>query len=287
VTSKIKIGDLITFSKDGEVLHKLYCGDSTLEASWNTLMGEERGELIYTDPPYGISYTGANNPTAKVWDMIENDELRGDGLTQFLTDAFNLAYEYSKKDTAAYCWYANSNYTQFRNGLNAASWEIKQDLIWNKGMTLGRADYHWAHEPCLYLKKNGQRTHWYGNRKHKTILNSTKQDLSKLSKQDLLDIFERIQQDSSVWEIKRDARLFYIHPNQKPIELAGRAMSNSSQSGDIVIDMFSGSGSTLVAAHKLNRKFRGMEMDTKYAQLIINRLERTDPDLEIQIQHTI
>ena len=279
----IKIGDVITFHVEGEEVHRLVCGDSLVKEHIELLMGEDRADLIYTDPPYGISYTGANNPTAKVWDMIENDELTGDNLEQFIESAFKLASEYSKKDVAAYCWYANSNYAQFRGGVNKAGWTIKQDLIWNKGMTLGRADYHWAHEPCLYLKKTNQRTEWYGDRTNKTIIREKRIDVERLSKEELQKIIRILMQDSTNWEINKDSAMTYIHPTQKPIQLAARAIRNSSPLDGIVLDMFTGSGSSLLACHATGRRFRGMELDTKYAQLITDRMAQYDTNITIKI----
>ena len=277
----VEVGDLIVFTK-GDQLHKLYVGDSTLQESWVRLMELQKGQLIYTDPPYGVSYTGQGHDKAKVWDMIENDELRLDELVQLIQDSFGHGFDFTDKESPFYCFLANINRMQFEQGLNESGWEIKQELIWNKGMTLGRSDYHWTHEPCLYGKKKNQTRYWYGDRTQKTILTHNF-DPNTLSKKQLVKILQELQRGSTNWEIKKDSHNTYIHPTQKPLDLAGRAIQNSTKEGDIVIDMFSGSGSTLLATHKLNRNFRGMELDPKYAQLIMNRVSIYDTDIEIKV----
>ena len=280
----VEVGDLIVFTK-GEQLHKLYIGDSTLQESWVRLMGDDKGQMIYTDPPYGISYKGGQNPTARIWDMIDNDELRDDDLVNLIQGSFSNAYDYTDNEIGLYCYLTNSRRAEFEKGLDEAGFEVKQELIWNKGMIMSRNDYHWAHEPCLYGKKKNYSKPFYGNRKHKTIL-SHHFDPTTLSKKELVRVIQELQRESTNWEIRRDAHIYYIHPTQKPIDLAGRAIQNSTQEGQIVLDFFSGSGSTLLATHKLNRNFRGMELDPKYAQLIMNRVGIYDTDIEIKVIKT-
>ncbi len=272
----IKAGDIFDIGP-----HRLMCGDSTIASDVHNLMKEDRADLIFTDPPYGVSYTGAQNDTAKRWDMIKNDDLRGDSLVRFLFLAFQNAYNFSKRDIAAYVWYASKTHIQFEEALKAAAFEVSQQLIWNKGMSLGHADYHWAHEPVLYCKKIGQTKPWYGDRTHKTILGQKRSELTSLKKEELVQIVKNLLDASTNWEIDRETVTTYKHPTQKPVPLAGRAILNSSQEDDIVLDLFGGSGTTMVACAQLGRKGRLMEMDPKFCQVIVDRMLHNFPELEV------
>lgn len=252
--------------------HRIMCGDATTGEEVRFLLGGgERADLIFTDPPYGVSYTGVNNPNGSEWDMIENDDLRGDALAQFLIAAFKNMYENSNDDIAAYVWYASSTHVQFEMALEVAGFEIKQQLIWNKGMVLGHSDYHWAHEPMLYCRKKGQRTHWHGDRTNKTILRARRTDLGNLRKEALVQIIRNLLDSSTNWEIDRDSIKTYAHPTQKPTALAYRAIVNSSEEGAIVMDLFSGSGTTLIACENSGRDARVMELDPGYVAVAIER----------------
>lgn len=251
--------------------HRIMCGDSTIPAQVDFLMGEDLADMAFTDPPYGVSYVGVNNPNGSAWTMIENDDLRGDSLVQFLVAAFTNMYNTLKINTAIYVWYASSTHIQFETALNAAGFEVKQQLIWNKGMVLGHSDYHWAHEPLLYCKKKDQKTTWYGDRTNKTILRAKRTDLAKLKKDELMQIVKNLMDENTNWEIDRDSIKTYMHPTQKPTALAYRAIVNSSDDGAIVQDLFSGSGTTLVACENCNRKARVMEFDPGYVAVAIER----------------
>ncbi len=251
--------------------HRLMCGDSTKPSDVEILMGGALADMIFTDPPYGVSYVGTNSPNGKDWQMIKNDDLRGDGLYDFLLVAFKNLYEFSKDNIAAYIWYASNNHIHFEQALNQAGFTVKQQLIWNKGMVLGHSDYHWAHEPVLYCKKTDQSTSWYGDRTGKTMLRARRSELNNLKKEDLVQILKNMMDESSVWEIDRDQAVKYQHPTQKPVTLAIRALCNSSQPENIVLDLFSGSGSTLIACENTERVCYGMELDPKYCAVILQR----------------
>jgi hypothetical protein len=148
-------------------------------------------------------------------------------------------------------------------------------------MILGRSDYHWAHEPMLYAKKTGGKTPWYGDRTGKTILRQRRTELNALKKEELVALLIQLQDGSTVWELDRDAVVTYQHPTQKPVTLAGRAITNSSQEGEIVLDQFGGSGSTIVACEQLGRAARTTELDPRYCQVILDRMRALNPDLEI------
>lgn len=279
IKTNLEIGDLITIGP-----HRLLCGDSTDPDQVGRLMDGKEGALVFTDPPYGVSYTGVDNGEGTKWEMIDNDDLRGNGLYLFLLHSFKNLFKHTRNDIALYCWHASRNHMEFETALNEAGFEVKQQLIWNKGMILGRSDYHWAHEPMLYCKKKDQKTPWHGDRKSKTILKERRTELTKLKKDDLLAIITALLDDSSCWEIDRDKVKEYQHPTQKPVTLAGKALINSSKKGEIVIDAFLGSGSTMVASHQLGRVCYGMELDPKYCQVIMDRMINLDPTLEVDIK---
>lgn len=272
----IKPGDVFIIGK-----HRLMCGDATIEKDVDKLMAGSAASLVFTDPPYGVSYTGATNETAKEWDMIKNDDLRGDELAGFIAAAMKNAHRATEDNVAAYVWYASKTHIAFEIGLREAGWEVNQQLIWNKGMSLGRSDYHWAHEPVLYCKKAGQTKPWYGDRTHKTVMGDKRHELANLKKEDLIQIIKNLEDTSSVWDIDRDQVTTYKHPTQKPVPLAGRAILNSSQEGEIVLDLFGGSGTTMIACEQLDRKARIMELDPKFCQVIVDRMRHNFPNLTV------
>jgi DNA modification methylase len=260
-------------SKLGEVYmlgeHRVMCGDSTNPGDVQTLMDGAEADMVFTDPPYGVSYTGVAG--SDKWEMINNDDLRGDGLLNFLVAAFRNINDVTKPDTGLYCWFSSKNHVQFENALTEAGWDVKEELIWNKGMSLSGADYQYAHEPVLYCQKHGMKAKWFGGRDKKTILRERRTDLTKLSKATLLNMVANMAKEGTVWEVDRDSVTTYQHPTQKPAKLAARAIYNSSEEKDIVLDLFMGSGSTLSACEQTYRKCYGMELDPKYVDVIRRR----------------
>lgn len=254
--------------------HRLMCGDSTKPEEVEKLMAGDVADMVFTDPPYGVSYVGTNNPNGKEWQMIANDDLRGNSLFQFLAHAFKNLADNLKSDGAFYVWFASSNHIEFETALKMAGLRVKQELIWDKGMVLGHSDYHWAYEPCLYGTHKDKNCTWYGDRTQKTFLAMNRTEIRDLKKEELIDILFRLHEGRSCWRISRDNTTEYIHPTQKPIALAGRGIKNSSCAGQIVLDLFGGSGSTMMACEQLGRKARIMEFDPKYCDKIITRWER-------------
>ena len=233
-------------SKLGEIYqlgdHRLMCGDSTKAEDVARLMAGTKADLVFTDPPYGVSYRGVNNPGGRQWEVIENDDLRGDKLSEFLLAAFKNLKANLKEKRAFYIWYATSNHMQFEEAIRLSNLRPKQVLVWNKGMILGHSDYHYAFEPCFYGCHEEENCEWFGDRCQTTV-----------------------------WDIKRDNTREYVHPTQKPTALACKAIFNSSQNGEIVLDLFGGSGSTLIACEQTGRINRSMEFDPKYADVIRKR----------------
>lgn len=253
--------------------HRLMCGDSTKGEDVAKLMSGEEADMVFTDPPYGVSYVGVNNPNGKEWKMIANDDLRGDSLYAFLLAAFANINRFMKKGGAFYVWFASSNHIEFEMALKEAGLRVKQELIWDKGMVLGHSDYHWAYEPCLYGTHIDHNCTWYGDRTQKTFLAMNRTDIREMKKEQLIEMLLNMHEGRSCWKIDRDNVCSYIHPTQKPLGLAGRGIKNSSCAGQIVLDLFGGSGSTLMAAEQLGRKARLMEYDPVYCDKIIARWE--------------
>ena len=277
IQTDIQEGDIIKIGR-----HTLVCGDSTNPDHVKTMMEGKIADLLYTDPPYGVSYVGAIIPGAKRWEEIANDELREDGLFQFLFAAFANMTEHLDPEAASYIYYASSNHIEFENALKAAGYEVKQQLIWNKGMVLGHSHYHWAHEAILYCMMKGSRTNWYGDRTNKTILGDRRTELGLLDKNELLKIIDVMMQNQTVWEIDRDNVSSYQHPTQKPVRLAARAIHNSTKEDMLVVDIFLGAGAAMLAAEQMGRECRGMELNPKYCQITIERMKILNPAITVE-----
>lgn len=232
-------------SKMGQVFqlgrHRLMCGDSTKPEDVKTLMGGYKADLLLTDPPYNVGYTGKQ--ASKM--TIKNDRQSDDDFYQFLSSVFQNAKENMKSGAAYYVWYASAEAANFNLALNNNGLKVREELIWEKNqMVLGRQDYQWQHEPCLYgWNENGSHA-WYSDRKQTTILRFDKPQRSDL------------------------------HPTMKPIPLFDYQIKNSTKSGDIVMDLFGGSGTSIMACEQDGRTCYTMEFDPKYVDVIINRWEQ-------------
>ena len=281
--------------------HRLICGDATDEATIDRLMDGQKAAMVHTDPPYGVSYETQSGNFA----MIKNDDKTHDDLYYtLLLPAFNNYRKHTIPQAAFYIWHASSTRRDFEDAMVAAGLVEKQYIIWVKnGITLGRSDYQWAHEPCFYAGKEGENPHFYGDRAQHTVWRvTTQQDGSmmtvlgsgivltdgtggKLCITDKppkgkkyryvrmepgkpIDLFQEDRMQT-VWEVAREANT--LHPTQKPVEIPIRAIENSSQPGDIVLDFFGGSGSTLMGAELTGRKCFSTELDPVYCDVIISR----------------
>lgn len=263
-------------SQPGEIYtlgrHRLMCGDSTNSEHVEALMNKKQASVIVTDPPYGVSYEGNRNGTET--EMIANDDLRGDKLQQFLYHAFNNAAEHLIKNAPTYVFYASSNHREFQNAIELAGFSIKQQIIWVKHMVIGNNDYHWAHEPVLYCQKGKDRGPFYGDRTNTTVIKEVRyEDIAKMSKERLIEILTQLKSRSTVQYASQDSLRGdkYVHPTQKPIAILTPFIKNSSVPEEIVLDLFAGSGSTMVAAHQLDRVTYLMEFDPKFCDVIRKR----------------
>lgn len=221
--------------------HRLLCGDSTNQEDIERLMGGELADLWLTDPPYNVGYEGKTADKL----TIENDSMSDAAFKDFLVKCYAAANASMKKGAAFYIWHADSEGYNFRSACQEIGWKVRECLIWVKNsMVMGRQDYQWQHEPCLYGWKEGASHNWYSDRKQTTILSYAKPT--------------------------RNGE----HPTMKPVPLFAYLMCNSSRPGDIVLDSFGGSGTTMIAAEQMGRSARLMELDPHYCDVIIARWEK-------------
>jgi site-specific DNA-methyltransferase (adenine-specific) len=232
---KTKLGDIYQLGN-----HRLMCGDSCSVTDMDKLVNERQVDMWLTDPPYNVAYEGKTKDAL----TIQNDSMNDDSFRQFLRDAYVTADTVMKAGAVFYIWHADSEGYNFRGAAQDAGWKVRQCLIWKKStMVMGRQDYHWKHEPCLYGWKEGAGHLWATDRKQTTILEFDKPNRNK------------------------------EHPTMKPVELFEYQMLNNTKGGDIVLDSFGGSGTTMIAAEKNGRHAYLMELDPKYCDVIVKRWE--------------
>lgn len=220
--------------------HRLMCGDSTKAEDVQKLMDGELADLFLTDPPYNVAYEGKTKDSL----TIKNDSMDDDSFRQFLVDAFKSADSVMKKGAVFYIWHADSEGYNFRGACRDIGWTVRECLIWNKNqIVLGRQDYHWKHEPCLYGWKDGASHLWASDRKQSTVLD-----------------FDKPTRNG-------------VHPTMKPIALFDYQIKNNTKGNDIVLDLFGGSGTTIMACEQNGRRGYSMELDPRYVDVIIKRWE--------------
>ena len=249
--------------------HFLYCGDSTSAEDMAALMQGTRADLIVTDPPYNVAYTGKTADALK----IDNDAMDDTGFKDFLLKAFKTMLEPLKAGGAFYIWHADLKGAIFREALQEAGGQLRQCLIWVKNvMTLGRQDWQWRHEPCLYGWKNGANHYWDGRRDLTTVYDE-KPDYKKMNKEQLLQEITKLRGDNVpntiIYEDKPARN--EEHPTMKPVKLFQRLIKNSSKEDDAILDPFGGSGTTIIACEKLNRTAYVNEIDPHYCDVIRKR----------------
>ena len=247
--------------------HRLLVGDSTKAEDIAKLMAGEKADLIVTDPPYNVDYEGSDGK------KIKNDHMEDQSFLIFLVDAFTAMFRVLKTGGVYYIWHADSEGYNFRSAVKKAGGLVRQCIIWVKNsLVLGRQDYQWRHEPCLYGWKEGSGHYWEGRRDLSTVFDETRSDWKKMNKDELIAELKRYDQEvktSIIYEDKpaRNAE----HPTMKPVRLFERLIKNSSKEEDIVLDPFGGSGTTIIACAKTNRIARVVEFDPKYADVIRKR----------------
>jgi site-specific DNA-methyltransferase (adenine-specific) len=230
---KTKPGDVWLLGR-----HRLMCGDSTSIDAVNKLCQGGGVDMLLTDPPYNVAYEGKTKEALK----IQNDEMSDTNFREFLKDCFTTADTVMKAGAVFYIWHADSEGYNFRGAAFDVNWKVRQCLIWKKQtLVMGRQDYHWIHEPCLYGWKEGAAHLWSSDRKQTTVL-----------------------------EFNRPSKNIE-HPTMKPVELFEYQMLNNTNQKNIVLDLFGGSGTTAIAAEKNNRIAYLMELDPKYCDVIVKR----------------
>ncbi|EIP8178162.1 TPA: ParB N-terminal domain-containing protein [Enterococcus faecalis] len=240
-----KLGDIYQLGR-----HRLMCGDSTNSLEVEKLMGNKKADLLITDPPYNVAYEGKGKEAL----TIKNDSKETNEFHSFLYEDFSAAINNMKLGSSFYVWYASSEVVNFHTALEEAGFLVKQELIWNKNsMVLSRQDYHWKHEPCLYGWASGGSHSWYSDRKQTTILNFDRPTVNK------------------------------EHPTMKPVALFDYQIKNSSKQGDCILDLFGGSGTTLIACEQNEREAYLMELDPRYVDVIIARWEAFTGEVAVKI----
>ena len=225
-----KVGDVWTLGR-----HRLVCGDSTKEETFEVLMQGQKANLVVTDPPYNVNYEGNAG-------KIKNDNMADEKFYQFLLDAFVNMEKVMANDASIYVFHADTEGLNFRKAFSDAGFYLSGCCIWMKpSLVLGRSPYQWQHEPCLYGWKKKGKHQWYSDRKQTTIWS-----------------FEKSKKNTD-------------HPTMKPIPLLAYPIKNSSMSNTLILDPFLGSGSTLIACAETDRICRGIELDPKYADVIVKR----------------
>lgn len=257
--------------------HRVLCGSSTDVTSVEKLMAGEKAALWITDPPYNVAYKGGTGLT------IQNDDMDDASFRAFLVAAYCAADAVMKEGAVFYVWHADSEGFNFRGAAQDIGWKVRQCLIWVKSsLVMGRQDYQWKHEPCLYGWKEGAAHYWGSDRKQTTVRESAEQliqqnedgslQLSVGSRNLRIHGIEMMVEDlaGSVIRIEKPSRNAE-HPTMKPVELFAYQIGNSSKVGGIVLDSFGGSGTTAIACEQLGRSSRLMELDPKYVDVIVTR----------------
>lgn len=220
--------------------NRLMCGDSTQKEQVMRLMDKQDADMLLTDPPYNVDYEGKTVDALK----IENDNMTSTEFYNFLLDSFRNMFEVTKCGSSVYVFHADTEGLNFRNAFNAVGFKLAQCLVWVKNtFVMGRQDYQWRHEPILYGWKEGAGHYFINDRKQSTVLEFDKPT--------------------------RNAE----HPTMKPIDLLVYLIKNSSKENDLILDLFGGSGSTLIAAEQVKRRCYTMELDPKYCDVIVKRWE--------------
>ena len=289
--------------------HRILCGSCTDPDNWARLMQGQKAVLCNTDPPYGVSYTGAPGK-GKKWEMIKGDEKREDNLlATLLVPSMRQMLAHTEPDAAFYVWHASSGRRDFDQALYTVGLEEKQYIVWVKDtFNLGHADYQWQHELCYYAQRAGATCRWYGDRAQSTVWRirppapadlaasiangirisdgqgrglylgaaapkGRKTRLVRLGDGESLTI--AAEHTTDAWQIARDKNKDRLHPTQKPVRLFAVPILNHTQPGDLIIEPFAGAGGQFLAAQEGGRRCFGMDLDPKYVAVVLERLSKT------------
>lgn len=287
--------------------HRIICGDNSKTAVWDRLMNGRQAQCMFTDPPYGVSYLA---PSGR-FEMIKGDALRRGQLKKMLHDSFQQAVKHTRDDAGWYVWHASATHLDFAEAMRDAGLAELEQIIWVKpGIILGWADYRWAHEPCIYAAKQGIKPAFHGERSSSTIWRANpvntkgEQDIAISSGITLVAegageitvtgappnkgkklrhihlkagqpaFLTALTDTDSAWEVSRDnghGKDAQLHPNQKPVALARKAIANSTLEGQIVVDFYDGSGSLIIAAEQLKRIAYAIDLDPLYVDVAVRR----------------
>lgn len=262
------------YSKPGEIYqlgdHLLLCGDATKKEDVEKVLDGEKADLWITDPPYNVDYNGKKKDAL----TILNDKQGDAAFLSFLTDAFQAAVSSLRDGGVFYIWHADSEGFNFRTAMKNAGLTTRQCLIWNKNcLVMGRQDYQWKHEPCLYGWKDGAGHYWSGGRSQTTVFDEAEKPNPKKMDKDALiklctTLLEAVQ--TTVIDVDKPSRSAE-HPTMKPVRLFQKQIENSSARGELVLDTFAGSGTTVIACEKIGRKARVVELDPSFCDVIRRR----------------
>lgn len=276
-----KVGDLYQLGA-----HRLLCGDSTNPMDMMRLMDGQLADLIVTDPPYNVNYTekveaDIDGKTAYKNDTRESSQILNDNMGDrefyaFLLDTFSTAEAVTRPGGVIYVWHSEFERANFTQAVKDAGFKVSQTIIWVKqSLNLTRQDYQWIHEPCLYGWKEGAGHYFIDDRKQTTVIEDKALEINKLSKDEMRALLKEIYSDKTSTSVIHEDKPHKadLHPTMKPLKLLERLIKNSSKQGELVLDSFGGSGSTLMTCEQLNRRCAMMELDPHYVDVIIDRWE--------------
>lgn len=259
-----KLGDIWQLGE-----HRLMVGDSTSEKDIRTLMDGELADLWLTDPPYNVNYQGTAG-------KIQNDNMSNAQFHAFLVAANKAAYENMRNGASFYIWHADSEGLNFRGACEETGLHVRECLIWVKNsLVLGRSDYQWRHEPCLYGWKEGAAHYFTNSRAETTVIEQDPIDPDKMKKEELVAFVKKMlgeETPSTVIRMDKPTKNG-DHPTMKPVALFDYLIRNSTKRGEIVLDSFAGSGTTIMACEQDGRKARVCEIEPAYADVVIRRWE--------------
>jgi DNA modification methylase len=274
---KVSLGDCYQIGP-----HRLLCGYCESADNWQALLGDSVADMLWTDPPYNVAYDASQKKRMKKQNAegtkpapnrILNDNMSASDYSKSLVDWFGAASVKLKPGAAVYIAHADAFGLETRHAAREAGFNIAQCLVWVKqAFTLGRQDYQWQHEPILYGWKTGGGHHWQGGYSQATVIDA-EIDLKKLSKAELIGMINHMRNGSETSVIREPRNVCSdLHPTVKPTRLVARHIWNSSRRGEMVMELFGGSGTTMAAAEQTGRRCVTTELDPKFAAVILERM---------------